>query len=289
MTTDRVEAVTGGAVASAGSAAVTPVEPTRKGRRLSRTARFGIGLASVAAGIAVWAVLARYVFNPLLFASPLQTLEAFRSTIQSGVLWENITASMTRILAGYALGCLIGIPAGLLIGSFPLVRTIMEPYVGFLRFIPPIALLPLAIVWFGIGESSKYFLIAFSTAFIVILNSSAGVFAVPKVRIWAARSLGLHKGHVFFRVLVPSSIPFVITGMRLAMGNAFMTIVAAEMISADSGLGYMIFNARQFYQTGQMFVGLITIGVLGFLTDRVLSIGARLALRKYGLHEGKAS
>lgn len=240
--------------------------------------------ASVAVGLVLWWALATYVFNPILFASPGETLAAFVDTLGSGELARNAQASILRILAGYVLGAAVGIPCGLLIGSFASVRLILDPYVGFLRFVPPIALLPLAIIWFGIGENSKYFLIAFSTAFIVILNSAAGIYSVPTVRIRAAKSLGLGDGQVFFRILVPSSIPFVVTGMRLAMGNAFMTIVAAEMISADSGLGYMIFNARQFYQTGRMFVGLITIGVLGFLSDRLLTWGANLALRKYGLH-----
>jgi NitT/TauT family transport system permease protein len=240
---------------------------------------------SLAIGIVVWWALAEFWLNPLLFASPQETLVAFKETLENGQLQENIGASLTRILIGYAIGCLIGIPVGLLIGSSRVGRSVMQPWVGFLRFVPPIALLPLAIVWFGIGETSKYFLIAFSTAFIVILNSAAGVYAVPKVRVWAARSLGLGQRDLFLRILMPSSVPFVVTGMRLAMGNAFMTIVAAEMISADSGLGYMIFNARQFFQTGTMFVGLITIGALGLLTDRILSLGAGIGLRRYGLHE----
>lgn len=231
--------------------------------------------------LAVWWALARWVFPPSLFASPTQTAEAFRESIESGELWSNSGASLMRIGVGFGLGSALAIPLGLLMGSFKVVRMAIEPFVQFFRFIPPIALLPLAILWFGIGESSKVFLIFYSTFFIVIINVIAGVHAISTIKLRAAGCLGLKGIGLFRRVIIPSTVPYIVTGMRIAMGSSFMTIVAAEMLAADSGLGYSIFQSRLFYQTGKMFVGLIMLGVLGLLADHIFRIITRKTLVRF--------
>ncbi|WP_103663514.1 ABC transporter permease [Microbacterium sp. CJ77] len=261
-------------------------KPPSKGWRPgeSRLARLFTPVLSVGVGIALWWLVSLFV-SPILFASPAQTWDAFIVSLQNGSLVSNASASLFRILTGFVIGLLVGIPLGLLLGSSTWLRRFLDPYVNFLRFIPPIALLPVAILWFGIGEGSKIFLITYSSIFIVVLNAIAGVYAIPTVKRWAARSLGMGPADVFFRVTVPSTVPFLITGARIAMGNAFTTIVAAEMISAESGLGYMIFTARQFFQTGTMFTGILVIGLLGFLADRLLSFVGRRVLARYGTHD----
>lgn len=254
--------------------------------RKSRSTGWAFPIMSVTAGIGLWWVVSLFI-SPVLFASPQVTWVAFIESVQNGQLMENTGASLYRILTGYVIGCVIGIPLGLLLGSSAWLRKFLDPYVNFLRFIPPIALLPVAIVWFGIGESSKIFLITYSSIFIIVLNAIAGVYAIPMVKKWAGRSLGMNSTDLFFRITIPATIPFLVTGARIAMGNAFTTIVAAEMISAESGLGYMIFTARQFFQTGSMFTGIIAIGLLGFLADRLVTLIGRKALARFTTHEGQ--
>lgn len=240
-------------------------------------------MLGIGGGILVWWALAEWVFPPLLFASPWVTLEALFETIASGELLESIAVSLARILAGYLLGASIAIPLGLAMGSVPFIRRLSEPYVEVFRFIPAIAFLPLAILWFGIGETSKVFLICYSTIFIVLINTIAGVFAVNPVKIRAAKCLGIDGFALFRFVILPSTVPYIATGMRIGMGAAFMTVVAAEMLAAESGIGYMIFSSRVYYQTGRMFVGLTVLGVLGFLTDRVFRAITARFLGRYGV------
>ena len=148
-------------------------------------------------------------------------------------------------------------------------RRILEPYTEFLRFIPATALITVAVIWFGIGEGSKIFLIIYTTVFIVIINTAAGVSAVAPNKIRAARSLGANPAQVFLFVALPATVPFILTGMRLAMGNSFVTIIAAELVAANAGLGKMIWDARLYMLVDQIFVALVVLGLLGFTADRL--------------------
>ena len=210
---------------------------------------------------------------------------AFADLVASGRWFVEIYASLQRILIGFTLGCLVAVPLGLAMGNVRSIRLALEPYVNFFRFIPPIAFLPLVVLWFGIGETSKVALIVYTTLFIVLINTMAGVFQIPVIKIRAARSLGIRGSSLFRFVVIPSTVPFIITGMRIAMGNSFMTVVAAEMLSANSGLGYLIFSSRVFYRTGHMFVGLITLGILGFLADLLFRKVSASRLKHYGVHD----
>ena len=192
---------------------------------------------------------------------------------QDGTLWENASISLQRIALGFFFGSLIGIPLGLAIGSFGLVRRMLEPYTEFLRFIPATALITVAVIWFGIGEGSKIFLIIYTTVFIVIINTAAGVSAVAPNKIRAARSLGASRAQVFCFVALPATVPYILTGMRLAMGNSFVTIIAAELVAANAGLGKMIWDARLYMLVDQIFVALLVLGLLGFTADRLFRWG----------------
>lgn len=226
---------------------------------------------------AIWHLAAIYLVRSVLFPSPFPVFERGWVLIQEGYLQESIYISMRRIIQGFLLGSAIGIPIGLAIGSFRPVRLLLEPWTEFFRFIPAVAMITVAVIWFGIGEESKIFLIAYTTIFVVVIATAAGVGAVGRDKIRAARCLGATRMQVFALVALPATVPYILTGMRLAMANAFVTIVAAELVAANDGLGKMLWDARLFMQIEDIFVALISLGLLGFATDRVF----RLLIRAF--------
>lgn len=226
--------------------------------------------------ILIWQFLSSFVIDPFLLPPPLKVAETLWSMIQSGVLLTDILASGRRILVGYVLGCVIGIIWGLLIGRIGWISDLSSPFLEFIRPLSPIAILPLVLVWFGIGEASKYFLVGYIATIVVLLNTVSGVLSVPKLRLRAAKCLGASERQIFFHVVLPSSIPHIVTGMRVGLGLSFMAIVAAEMIAADSGVGYSIMQARNVLQVNQIFAGLVTLSLLGIICD----LGFRLTLSR---------
>src|SRR5499433_298314 len=241
--------------------------PPRRLRQLwSRYGGYALGFVSL---FLLWHLASVYLVSSVLF--PRQTV-VFRKAvilIRTGVLLDHLWASIQRILAGFIAGSLLGVPIGLAMGSFWPVRKLLEPYTEFLRFIPSVAMITVAVIWFGIGEASKVFLIIYTTIFIVILNTAAGVSAIAPNKIRAAESLGATRAQIFFHVALPATVPYILTGMRLAMANSFTTIVAAELIAANDGLGKMLWDGRLFMLVDEIFVSLVTLGLLGFVTDRV--------------------
>ena len=228
-----------------------------------------VGFASL---FLIWHVAAS-LLGSVLFPTPGRVFLKAIELAEDGTLWEETSASLGRIAAGFAGGSLIGIPVGLAIGSFPVVRRLLEPYTEFLRFIPATAMITVAVIWFGIGEGSKVFLIVYTTVFIVIINTAAGVSAVATNKIRAARSLGASSAQVFFHVALPATVPYILTGMRLAMANSFVTIIAAELVAANNGLGKMIWDSRLYMLVDQIFVALLVLGLLGFTADRLFRWG----------------
>jgi len=239
-------------------------------RAVMRLSGYLVGFASL---FALWHVASVYLLNSVLFPPPLRVIAKAVELAEDGTLWSNASVSLQRIALGFLCGSLLGIPLGLAIGSFPIVRRILEPYTEFLRFIPATALITVAVIWFGIGEGSKVFLIIYTTIFIVIINTAAGVSAVAPNKIRAARSLGASRAQVFLFVALPATLPYILTGMRLAMGNSFVTIIAAELVAANAGLGKMIWDARLYMLVDQIFVALLVLGLLGFAADRLFRWG----------------
>jgi ABC-type nitrate/sulfonate/bicarbonate transport system permease component len=239
-------------------------------RSLARLGGYLIGFASL---FALWHVAWVYLLNSVLFPPPGRVIAKAIELAQDGTLWENARVSLERIGLGFLFGSLIGIPLGLAIGSFTIVRRLLEPYTEFLRFIPATAMITVAVIWFGIGEGSKIFLIIYTTVFIVIISTAAGVSAVTPNKIRAARSLGASRAQVFCYVAFPATVPYILTGMRLAMGNSFVTIIAAELVAANAGLGKMIWDARLYMLVDQIFVALLVLGLLGFTADRLFRWG----------------
>jgi NitT/TauT family transport system permease protein len=228
-------------------------------------------LAAFALAYLLWKYAAHRI-GPMFFPSPERVFYAALELVQNGELLRDIAFSFGRILAGFLIGSSVAIPLGLLLGTNPLLQRMLGPFIGLLRFIPPITMIIFAIVWFGAGETSKIFLVAFGTVFTVAINVEAGVRFIPRNQLRAAASLGASRFQTFRSVYLPSSVPFILTGMRIAMGTAFAVITAAELISADAGLGYLLEISRSFMQTDRLFVSVVTLGLLGLLTDRAFRL-----------------
>jgi len=243
--------------------------------------RGAIFALSLLCALLLWSLLAWWVGKPAFLPSPARTLAGAVELLRNGDLQADVAASFGRIIVGFTVGTLLGIPLGLLMGMSPFVRIFMDPYVEFFRFIPPIAFVTLAVIWFGLGETSKIVLIVYTTVFMVAINTMIGVLGVEPDKRFAALCLGASRTQVFFHVIIPAVIPSIVTGMKIAMGNSFMTVVSAEMVAARSGVGYLIFNSRLFLLTEWIFVGIITLGIMGFISDRALRLLAATLLRRY--------
>lgn len=247
--------------------------------------QLSMALISFSALLVVWELSVGTLFNPLLIPSPGTTFAKAWEMLLSGELLMHIYVSLKRVIIGYVLGCVLGILLGALIGRIRLVRELSDPILELIRPISPVAMIPLAMLWFGIGETSKYFVILYATVIIVLLNTSAGVQRTPTTRIRAARCLGASDFQVFTKVILPSAVPFVLTGMRVALGFSFMGIVAAELIGAREGIGFLIMNSRLLLNTDQLFVGLIALGIVGAIIDRIFRAVLARSTRRYMQHE----
>jgi ABC-type nitrate/sulfonate/bicarbonate transport system permease component len=248
----------------------------------TRTGRWLTGAVSIAVGILIWQLLSLR-FPPLFLPSPLLTLKAVGELWDDGTLIQSIGASLARIMAGWGMGLVVGIPLGIVMGYFAIVRRLLDPYVEFFRFIPPIAFVTLAVIWLGPGEASKVALIFYTTVFIVMINTIAGVLLVSELRLRASAALGASRLQILLTVIVPSTVPYMVTGARIAMGNSFLTIVSAEIVAAQIGLGSMIWTSRNYGKTEWVFVGIITLGLLGYTCDRVLRLVVKRLLRRYAV------
>ncbi|OJU03271.1 MAG: taurine ABC transporter permease [Rhizobium sp. 63-7] len=231
--------------------------------------------------IGLWALASAYALvSPVFLPSPRQVVLALYNLVVKGfvdsTLAEHVGASLYRIFGALIASILIGIPAGLAIGTSRIGRGILDPIVEFLRPLPPLAYLPLVIIWVGIGEASKITVIALSMLPSIILSTSAGVRAVSKDHVNAARSLGASKAQVLREVVLPSAVPSILTGIRIALGAGWTTLVAAELVAATSGIGFMIQSAAQFLVTDIVIAGIIVIALIAILLEYV----ARLIERR---------
>jgi len=239
-----------------------------------------IGVVSAVAVVVLWQIASTRWVPSILFPTPLRTLEAFVAMLLEGVLPHHVAVSLVRIAAGFVAGTLIGVPLGLAMGLFRPVLVFLEPYVQFFRFVPPVAWIIPAILWFGIGETSKIFLIFYTTVFLVLVNTMAGVATVARNQIRSARCFGANPLQIFLWVTFPGTLPHVVTGMRLAMGNSFAAVVGAEFIAAQSGLGFLIVDSGTWMATDRMFAGIVTLGALGLVADLLFrAMTARWASR----------
>lgn len=207
----------------------------------------------------------------LYLPAPEVVLERFVRLNQEGyqgfTLWEHTWYSLQRVLLGFLIGSIVGIPIGYAMGLTNWSRGWFDPIVEFMRPVPPLALIPLMIIWFGIGEVSKVILLFLAALWIMIIAARSGVSGVAISKVHAAYSLGASKWQILSRVIVPNSLPEIFTGARVAMGVCWGTVVAAELVAAEVGLGKMIVVASKFQLTDIVIVGIILIGIIGFLID----------------------
>ena len=235
-------------------------------------------LTSIVGVVAVWWIIAASgLVNPDFLPTPPQVGAAAKELFEEGALLSDLRVSLVRAAIGFLIGSCLGVSVGLLTARTKVFDFALNPLLTILRPIPAIALVPLAIVWFGIGEGSKYFVIAYTVFLAVWLNTHAGATSVASTYIRASRSLGASRGREFFEVILPAAAPYIVAGLRMGAALAFLSLVAAELSGASAGIGFRIQEARQFLRTDRMFVGLIELGVLGALLDLTfLAISRRL-------------
>lgn len=255
-------------MSGAASPPAQPLAPTRPAGRRELPLPW-LYLATLVLGLGLWTLAAALSANTL-FPAPLAVVVAAWQLLRDGSLLDNTLASLGRVVSGFLLGVALAIPAGFLMGWYRLARGLVEPWVQFLRTVPPLALIPLVIVVLGIGEDAKVFVIFLAAFLSCVLASYQGVRNVDNTLVNAARVLGAGDWTIFRRVVVPASLPFIFVGMRVALGSSWATLVASELIAAPSGLGRMMQVATQFLQTDRIMVGIFMIGLLGFLMDRLL-------------------
>lgn len=244
----------------------------------SKLLRFVQSALSLVMVLLVWAgVSALQIFPETIFPTPWSVFVSVGELYRDGLLGSDFRASLGRACVGFAIGASLGVVVGLLTGRTKAIRTLLGPFLTLLRPIPAIALVPVAIVWFGIGEGSKYFVISYTVFLTVWFNTHHGMEYVPDIYIRASRSLGASRLREFFCVVIPAAAPYIFAGLRLGVALAFLSLVAAELTGASSGIGYRLQEARQYIRTDQMFALLIELGAVGALIDFVFgAIGHRL-------------
>ena len=205
--------------------------------------------------------------NGIIVPTPYKILKSFIDLIVSGKWWNDFRASIVRVLLGFVYGATAGVVVGILSGLFSKFNKAIDGLFGILRPIPMIGLVPLMILWFGIGETSKVIVISIGTFWPVLLNTQSGIASTDRKLLEVARILEKDRFTVLRKIVFPSSLPQIFTGLRIGIGNAWKSVVAAEMLAATKGIGHMIEYARELAQPAKMFVGLLTIGFFGLLID----------------------
>lgn len=254
--------------------------PPRRLRALAARGYFAVSVASIiVAGGLWWAVTSAGLLTENQLPSPatmLATLAHFIERGYQGTAWyEQLGASLMRVSAGFVLGVAAGVPLGLLMGMSRIADAAFRPFIVFMRPIPMIAFIPVVILYFGIGEVSKILLIFASVFLYTTMTCAAGVAGVPHTLILAGRNMGLSGRRLFARVIFPASLPSIMNGIRLAAAVAWLLVVAAELVAAQSGLGYMILDASTFFRIPFVFLGIAFIGIIGLLIDTLLASAQR--------------
>ncbi|WP_148688775.1 MULTISPECIES: ABC transporter permease [unclassified Methanopyrus] len=227
--------------------------------------------------LAIWqAVSGLGLINPVLLPPPSQVFSVFVD--MPGEILKHAITSLYRVAVGYSIAAVAGVSLGVLMGTYRTAHAAMDLLIEIVRPIPPIAWIPLAIVWFGIGDPSAFFIIFVGSFFPILINTISGIKGVDRIYIEAALNLGADDTALIRHVLVPGALPSIFTGLRVGLGVGWMCVVAAEMIAAKSGLGYMIIEAQRILATDQVIAGMITIGLLGLVMDRGFRYFERRAL-----------
>ena len=227
--------------------------------------------------LALWQVVSTLVLDPstaMLLPAPTAVAKAFWELIQSGDLFSHLYDSLKREIVAF-LWATSAIPLGIAMGWSKVVNEQVDPLIEVLRPVPPLAWIPLSILWFGVGDVQNQFIIFLGIFFPVLLNTIMGVKNIEPNLVRAARCLGASESRILRRVVLPAALPQIITGIRVGLGVGWMALVAAELVGANSGLGFLINDARTLLRTDIVIVGMITIGVVGLLIDRTIRVSGR--------------
>ena len=218
----------------------------------------------------IWELTSRAQWVPQWFLPiPTQVLKTLWTMVASGELFQHTAISMARALGGYSVAAIVGISLGLLIAWSTMIEDLFDPIIELIRPLSTFALIPIFFLWFGIGNVSKVMIIFKACFFPIVLNTIAGIKGVDKKLIQAARSLGANERQVWLRVLLPSALPMIITGLRISTAISMMALVGVEMLASDSGIGFLVIDAQRTFDTERVFAGIMVLSVLGFSLDRL--------------------
>jgi sulfonate transport system permease protein len=230
--------------------------------------------------IAVWAVMGQTGhLNTVILPTPSAIVETFVKLIEKGTLLTNLWISVTRVLQGYLIASVSGIVLGILFGLSKHLNRFTELLIQIIKPIPPIAWIPLVILWFGIGESGKIFLIFLGGFFTILINVMDGIHQTDAKLVEVSKSMETPFLKHVFKMVIPGAAPNIFTGLRTGLSSCWMCVVAAELVASTTGLGYMIMNARQYGQTGTVIVGMLAIGIIGKIMDSLLKCIEKLVIR----------
>jgi ABC-type nitrate/sulfonate/bicarbonate transport system permease component len=227
-----------------------------------------IGTASVLAFLSVWQLVASArLVSALFLPGPLDIIHAYQALIRGGKLWNDIWVSGEELMLGYALAVVVALPLGLMMGWYRRLNYVLDPYVTFLYNAPRISLIPLFIVWFGIGISSKIAIVFLGAFFAVLINTAVGVRNLDSSLLKSARSFCASDAQIFRTVALPGSVPFILTGLRLGLAHALIGVVVGELVAAQAGLGLMMATAGATFQTSKVFAGVIIFAGAGMIMN----------------------
>jgi taurine transport system permease protein len=261
------------------------IQPQGFGRRgLEAVSAILLRGGAIASLLVMWAVFSWInqsweLVNPVLIPTPLEVAESGYDLARQGMLQQHLRVSLQRVVEGFGTAAVAALALGILGGMSTLIRSVVEPITEFLRPIPPLAFLPMFLVWFGLGESSKVAFIAYTTFFPMLVTVAAGMMRVDLVLLRAAASLGATRWQMIRHVILPSALSGIVVGLRVGFSLAIFVIVGAEFMGADSGLGYMIVEGRDFFFPAQIVLGALVLGLLGFLVNALLQWAERQLLR----------
>ncbi|MBE6510072.1 MAG: ABC transporter permease [Methanobrevibacter sp.] len=213
--------------------------------------------------------------EPYVLPSPIDVLNSAINIIQSGKLLQNTVDTLFKVFSGLILASIVAIPLGILLGWYQTLEDLASFVISILRPIPPVAWIPFSILWFGIGTLPAVFIIFMGCVFPILVYTLDGVKRTDKVLIESAQTLGANDWNVLKRVILPSTVPYIVSGLKVGVGIALMCTISAEMIGSSSGLGYMILTATNLFDTGTTVVGMLVIGLIGLILDYVFGLAQK--------------
>ncbi len=251
---------------------------------MSRKTRILLPLLSFALILLFWELAARFSgWSSRVFPGPLKVLASMGELLADGTLFQHTVASLYRVTLGFYLAVVLGIPTGILLGRLSLVRAFVNPLVQFLRPISPLAWIPLAMLWFGIGDQPAIFLIFLSSFFPLVVSTTAAVHAIPDTYFLVAANFGFSRAEVVTKIILPGIVPSIVTALRITITISWLVVVAAEMIAVQSGLGFLILDSRNALRMDYVMDGMILIGAIGLGLDCLMRRLGKMESAEWGV------